>query len=62
MRDYNKIKLREQNPKLYVQKMPTYNIWHGEKVEKELVKRYIDEIDLEENKREFFKFIIEDEK
>jgi len=61
MRDYDIQLLQKQNPKLYVEKMLTYYVWHGYKIEKNLVWQYIDDIDLEENKREFFKFLLSEQ-
>lgn len=62
MRDYTQETLKKTNPALYVQKMLTYDIWHGKKIEKSMVRRYINKISLPPHIHEFIHFLLNDEK
>lgn len=62
MRDYDEKKLLREDPKLYVEKKLTYWVWHWEKIKKSLMKKYINLVDIPEEKRKFLKFLLWDEK
>jgi len=48
----------KDNKKLLVEKWCKYGFYIGEKIDINLLKKYIDEINLHENDKEFFKFLI----
>ena len=58
MRDYDEQTLKQQNPALYVEKKLTYGIWHGEKVEKELVGLYLGVVNIPKDTRDFISFLL----
>lgn len=59
MRDYNIQELKKNNPQLYVEKTLTYDIRHDWKISKQLVKKYINEIQIPKDINKFIHFLLD---
>lgn len=59
MRDYDEKTLLKTDPQTYVTKKVTYGIFHGEKIKKSLLAKYIDKINIKEDLRRYLYFLIE---
>jgi hypothetical protein len=58
MWDYDENIMKEKDIKMYVYKKLIYGIWHWEKIEKKLVEKYIDDIDLDEHMKKLIYYIL----